>query len=223
MDKIEISFRRETLCLFSILILLTVVSLYGVWTTGSTTGLFISEMNLGDVDIAACPTFWYLLEDLEGEDIEIYYTQSTGNNIQGIMAGEIDAFISGRALHPEEPNLNREVLGPGFSFISQESKEVFTKDLDEHQFYTDRDAGEVINNFDVITQDNLKNVENIYSHLDNGIGITSIENTDYSRSEVVHVLDEHGSRHRYSRTPSLYYTDELEDENIEHIVRLLEE
>ncbi len=213
------------------LILIFVLIVLWIHVSGNMTGFSISDSPIEEEEnnishnmrIAACPTFYYMLSILEDEKFEVYPTESTGQSIYGISTGQADAFISGRALRPDEPNLNREILGPGFSFISEDGKVVFLEDLDKHQFYTDEDKEDVINTFDNITDDNLESTEDVYEYLENGIGITSLENTDYSRSEVVNILDGNGFRHRYSRTPSLYYTDEIEDEKIEYIVGFLEE
>lgn len=222
MSTITIALSRKTLYILSAIAIVSISGFLVLSVENEITGMFLG-VDLEGNEIASCPTFWHMLEGLEDEDLEKYYTESTGQNVQGVLSGDIDAFISGRALHPEEPDLNRKILGPGFSFISDESREVFVGSLDEYEFYTDESKEEVIDSFEGITDDNLHRVEDVYGYLENGLVITSLENTDYSRGEIVHVLYENGSRHRYSRTPALYYTDELGENKAEYIAELLRE
>ncbi len=179
--------------------------------------------NLEDIRAASCPTFWNKLYLLELNGMSITKTSSTSESIDLLESGVVDVFISGRALLPDDPELLKKIIGPGFSFISDQGMIVPLESFNKHQFYTDQNKDEVIGNFSGITDDNLKGVEDVYGYLDYGIVITSLENTDYSRSEVVHVVDRDGSRYRYSRTPTLYYTDEVGDEKIEYIAGILEE
>jgi len=61
---------------------------------------------------------------------------------------------------------------------------------------------------------NISQVENVYQYMDEGIIITSWENTDYNRAEIIHLLENNGRRVKLSRQATAYYKDKsinLED------------
>ncbi len=55
--------------------------------------------------------------------------------------------------------------------------------------------------------DNIQEVKNVYEHLNDGIVITSWENTDYAKANIVHVMKDNGERIKLSRRPTIYCPD----------------
>ncbi len=163
-----------------------------------------------EVTVASCPTFYYMLDKLEKEGIEVVKTRSTAESMEKLIDGKADFFISGRALMPEEPDFFAEVIGPGFSFIYKESIYMHEKEMAHVPFYTDLSTSKIKERFPLIDE-NLYEVGDVYDYLEEGIGITSFENTDYSRSKVVHVFQDNGNRSRYSRIPVIYYLEKKDD------------
>lgn len=86
-------------------------------------------------------------------------------------------------------------------FLSDIEKTIKTKDLNKYQMYTDLDDKLISS---ILNLDNIKKVENIYQYLNQGIVVTSWENTDYSKAQIVHVFDDNGNRLTLSRQPTLY-------------------
>ena len=144
--------------------------------------------------IAACPTFHYLLEE---NDIR---SRSTAESISYFLEGEVDAFISGRMLKPGEPDLSYEIIGPGYSFIFYKELVILEKEMGNYLFYTDLDG--VSEDFPYIKK--IEKVSDVYNYIEEGIVITSAENTDYSKAEIVSVFKDNGERVRLSRTPIMY-------------------
>ncbi len=151
--------------------------------------------------VAACPSYHHLLEELDVIGIR---TGSTKESIELVEKGEAQAFISGRALKPEEPGYEYKVIGEGFSLLYSEpltftEHEIKEKDI---YFFTDQEVGEVKEKLSFI--DEVEKVENVYEKISEGVVVTDIENTDYEKAEMVTVYQEDGSRSEYSRTPVLY-------------------
>ncbi len=158
-----------------------------------------------DLKIAGCPTFYYLLENLEKEGFSVIKTASTAESLAYLGLGVVDFAISGRRLVPSEPEFSFKVIGDGFSVFSGQSFTILDKEMDLYNFFTDLDVEEILEKFEYISKDKIFEVEDVYDYLDYGIIITSSQNTDYSRAEIVNIFLENGKRHRYSRIPHLYY------------------
>jgi len=156
---------------------------------------------------AACPTFYYLLDELKEMGFKTIKVNSTAESLYYLQGGGADLVISGRMLKPEEPRFSFEVIGPGYSFLAKKEIAVLEEEMAEHQFFTDLAPEDIINQFTYILEDRITKTNKIYDYLSEGIIITSVENTDYSISEIVHVFRGDGSRHRFSRTPIIYYSD----------------
>ena len=156
--------------------------------------------------VAACPTFYYILEKIE-EDFNTVKTNSTGESIRYLEEGEVDFAIGGRALFPEEPGFFFEVIGEGYSFISQEEIIIFEEEMGDFNFFTDLKKSEVLTNFPFLPKEKIEEVTNVYDYLEQGVVVTSLENTDYSKGGPVYLIDESGSKVRSSRTPTVYYSD----------------
>ncbi len=168
-----------------------------------------------EIVVAGCPTFYRYLEQIENEiGFETLKTGSTGDSLEKLFEGNADILISGRALRPEEPALRGIVIGEGFSFISENSMQIYSRNLGEFDLYTDLESKKVASYFESIEKEYLEEVEDVYKKIEKGIAITSVDNTDYSRSEVLHVYEDYKTRHRFSRAPILYFDPEKIDESI---------
>ncbi len=160
---------------------------------------FYISIGEDDLTVAACPTFHYLLDDFDN----YVKTNSTAESISLFLNGEVDAFISGRALKPSEPDIPFEVIGSGYSFLYQVGGAILEREMNHYQFYTDLEG--VSEDFPYIEK--IEKVEDVYEYIDKGIVITSVINTDYSKGEVVSVFQDNGERVRLSRTPVMYSYD----------------
>ncbi len=169
------------------------------------------------IRIATCPTYYEVGENMNTEEYEVIKTASTAESLSLINNDEVNMILAGRMLKPEEPQLLFEISGVGYSFISDKELSIQEEEIAAYNFYTDLSSNYIIDTFSHMISDNVSEVENIYSYLDQGIGITSAENTDYSRGNLVHIYNRDGTRLSFSRTPILYYSDpshEYEAKNI---------
>ncbi len=168
-----------------------------------------------EIIVAACPTFHYMLEKIESNKVKVIKTESTGESLSLLDQEMVDLVISGRALKSTEPKFSFKKIGHGYDFIF--SKEVFIleEEMQFIPFYTDLPLENIIEDFPFISEDNLKKTEDIYSVLDKGVVITSLEGE--IRGEIVHVLQGNGERVRLSRLPRLYYLPNLEEEKLKLI------
>ncbi len=169
--------------------------------------------------VAGCPTFYYMLDELSNDGVGVIKTDSTAESFYLLQQGKADLIIAGRALMPEEPKFPFEIIGPGYSFISEKELLILDKEMGDYDFFTDLPSKEIIEKFPYIIHDKISKVENVYDYLSEGIIITSVENTDYSKSEIVHVYKEDGFRHRFSRAPIIYYSKT--SNNLDYIKNLL--
>lgn len=175
------------------------------------------------VAIAACPTFHYLLEALEGKSgINTIKTQSTAENIEMLKNDQVDLIISGRALKADEPDFEWEIIGPGYDFIFVEEIAIMENEMVFIPFYTNLDKDKIINDFHNISDDNLTQVENLGDYLKEGIVITRLERLS-EEENIVHIFKLDGSRIRLSRTPRLYYSKDLSQEKLDLIINLVRE
>lgn len=158
--------------------------------------------------VAACPTFYYMLEELKIIGLKTIETNTTAESLYYLEQGKADLIIAGRALKPGEPEAFFKIIGPGYSFLADREFAISEKEMINYRFFTDLSLKELTEKFPHIAKDKITVANNIYDHLSDGIIITSIENTDYSRAEIVHVFREDGSRHRFSRTPVIYYLNQ---------------
>lgn len=193
-------------------------------------GLFVFSNKEGDsrpatdkslsqekIKIAVCPTYFKIAEKINTEKYEIIKTDSTAGSLALLDNQKVEMVLSGRVLKPEEPQFSSEIIGFGYSFISDKELLIQEKEMRDYNFFTDFSSSEIIDKFSYIIPDKISEVENVYNYLDRGIIITSVENTDYSKSEIVHIYKEDGSRHRFSRTPIIYYSDSLNRDIIENL------
>ncbi len=172
--------------------------------------------------VAACPTFYYLLEKLEENGFSVLRTKSTAESFYLLEKEEVDAAISGRATSPGEPDFSFNVIGPGYSFLSSKEKVIMENEMGFVDFFTDMEKEIILNDFPFISENNLRQINDVYDYLEEGVIITSVLNTDYSRGRVVHVFRENGERVRLSRTPVFYY-QEKEKERLRPALSIIEE
>lgn len=152
--------------------------------------------------IAVCPTYYHLEEKINKEKIELIKTNSTAESINLLKEKKVEAILTGRLLKPNEPFFDFLVIGKeGYSFLNQSEKIIFEEDLKKYSIYTDLNLEEIKSNF---STDQVFAVENVYDFLDQGIVITSWENTNYSKAKIVHLLEKNGKRNILSRRLNLY-------------------
>lgn len=169
------------------------------------------------IRIAVCPTYFKAVETINIEKYEIIKVESTAEGLFLLDNHIVELVLSGRALKPEEPQFLSEIIGHGYSFIFDKELLIQEKEMGNYNFFTDLSASEIIDKFSYIIPDKISEVENIYNYLKQGIVITSLENTNYSKGEIVHIYKEDGSRHLFSRTPIIYYFDPLNKDIIKDV------
>ncbi len=170
------------------------------------------------ITVATCPTFYYLFEGLEKNNINVVKTNFTAESLHFLQKNEVDLIVTGRKLKPEEPQFLSEIIGFGYSFISDREFLIQEKEMGNYNFFTDLSSSEILDNFSYISPEKISEVENVYNYLNQGVVITSAENTDYSKSEIVHIYREDGSRHRFSRTPIIYYSSFLDKSVVQNFI-----
>lgn len=165
------------------------------------------KKDLKQIKIAICPTYQYLKEEINNYGYEVVKTKSTAQSINLLRKGEVNIVLSGRKPMPNESDLAYKIilLPNRYSFLSKNSKTVFSEELKSLVVYTDQDTQAIKTIFNI---DNVKKVENVYMFLDKGIVITSWDNTDYKKASVVHILENNKNRHQNSRIPIIYSKDE---------------
>jgi len=184
--------------IFIILLSLIVLSLV-------ISNIFASNKKL--LVIAACPTYYYeLIDQLDPKKYELFFSESTSRSVALLENNLVDAIISGRTLKPNEIDTYSLVLGKGYSFLSNVEMVVLADDLKNYNIYTDLEAEEIKNIFPI---NEISQVDDIYNHIDDGIIITSWENTDYNKAEIVHLMENNGRRVKLSRQPTIHYTNQL--------------
>ena len=170
--------------------------------------------------VAACPTHHHMLPALDRGDFQTTRASSTGESLKMMKEGEVDLVISGRNLKPGEPELESLKLAEGYSFLAEEGFSITEDEMEEYNFYTDLDKDSVINDFLSITKENLTQVEDVYEKSDDGIVVTSFENTDYEKAEIVNIYDGFGRRVEKTRRPTLFFREENRDK-AEEIINLI--
>jgi hypothetical protein len=155
------------------------------------------------IKVASCPTFIKAAYSLNPETYEVVATESTSQSIQLLEESKVGFVLSGRTLKPDEPSFDKLVLGNGYSFLANEEITLSEKDLANYPVFTDIDISEieVLFGFNSVTE-----VSDVYAYLDKGIVITSWDNTDYTKAQIVHIFNNDGMRNKYSRRPTIYYS-----------------
>jgi len=195
-------FSRKTkiYILISTAIVLTV--LFSIAKLLSDKNTNIDEDELVNVKIAACPSMLEFLEGKKLDNISIIKTANTATSLQLLSSGRVDYILSGRPLKPDEGDYQQIFLNKnGYSFLSSFDDYVFFNDLQEVEVYTDQSLSEIETNL------NLKKlifIDDVYSRPEPSFAISSWDNTDYSRTNILQVLNPDNTRYNLSRTPILY-------------------
>ena len=160
------------------------------------------------IKIAVCPTYHKMGKNIDVEEYEFIETKSTAESLNLLKSNDVYMVLAGRVLKPTEPKLKSLLVKKeGYSFLSDQVKVVKAKDLNNYEIYTDLDGALVKKVFSI---KKINQVDDVYKFLDKGIVITSWENTDYARAEIVHVLEDSGERVDLSRRPTLYFSQTYE-------------
>lgn len=153
------------------------------------------------IKVAACPTCYELSKKLDLEKYQVIKTNSTAQSIAFVESEQADMILAGRTLKPDEPRMDKLLIEEGYSFLSNRGATIFIDQLDEYNVYTDLDEQELKEKLSI---EKIQTVNNVYEYLDKGIIITSWENTDYDKAEIVHLLEKNGERVKLSRRPTVY-------------------
>lgn len=164
--------------------------------------------NIEKMKISACPTFQSFFE--ENEKIDLIRSNSTSQSLSLLKNWTVDYAIGWRTPKPNE-NFEYKNLWSGYSFLSKNSQTISDQDLQKIKFYTDLQQVSDIKK--IFWIQSLEKVENIYDYIQENIIISSWENTDYSKANIVHVLRPNWERYIESRIPILYCKEKC-DKNI---------
>jgi len=163
-----------------------------------------------EVRIATCPTFQDVLYET---DFLVRETQSTSESLHLLKRGYVDYVLWWRTPKPGEIYQEYKILWSGYSFLSKNSLTISDNELQTQVFYTDLDDLDNIKK--IFWIQNLEKVENIYDYVQENIIITSWENTDYEKADIVHVLHTSWERYIESRIPVLYCREKCDEEIID--------
>jgi hypothetical protein len=162
------------------------------------------------IKIAVCPTYHKMAKNINAKEYEFIETKSTAESLNLLKSNNADMVLAGRVLKPSEPKLKSFLVKKeGYSFLSDQGKVVKVRDLNNYEIYTDLDDTLIKKSFPI---KKINHVNDVYKFLDKGIVITSWENTDYARAEIIHVLEDSGERTALSRRPTLYFSQAYEKE-----------
>ncbi len=170
--------------------------------------------------VGACPTFHYLIYDLQEEGYSTVRLGSPAEGFQRTEEGEVDLFLSSRGVGQGEPDFPSLNLEPGYVFLFREEAVLLEKEMGTVNFYTDQPAEEVLESFPYIPKENLKKVGDVENYLQEGVVITSIENE--KKGEPVHVREETGRRLRLTVVPRLFYSPEVSEKEALAIKEILD-
>ena len=193
--------------------------IFAAYSSINDVSLLRAEVGNG-YSVAGCPTHHSLLPGLDNGDFKTVRTASTGESVRLFRREDVDFIISGRKLKPNEPDLESEKLGEGYSFLAESTLSITEDEMADLQFFTDQNPEKLVSEFEGLSKENLKYVEYPYTRIDDGIVITSFENTDYSKGELVHIYDGFGRRVEKTRRPTLFFREEDRDK-AEEIINLI--
>lgn len=176
---------------------------------------------LSKIKIATCPTFYEDIKKLDQEKFELIFTNSSTESLDLLANANVDIVLSGRILMPEEQYFDYEIIDNAknyYSFLSNNSKHIYTDDFDSYSFFTDLELEKIKKDLSI---KNIYKVDNVYDYLNDGVVITSWDNTDFTKSYIVHVLNSDTSRLKISRIPILYYKSDFELQIILEVKNIL--
>ncbi|MDD4106723.1 MAG: hypothetical protein PHX84_02120 [Candidatus Shapirobacteria bacterium] len=186
-----------------IISLFLVAGVIALFSTSKSHPMVLSEKddNSQKFVIAACPSCYELALKLDPDLYTIVKTGSTSESLALLEAGKVDSIFAGRTLKPGEPQLEAHVVKEGFSFLSSSEITISKRELNNHIIYTDLETEQLKSELGL---NNITHVEDVYNYLNKGVVITTWENTDYSKANIVHVIEDDGQRLALSRRPTLY-------------------
>ncbi len=189
--------------LFGIFLLIIVIFLISFFSMKS-------QQNT-DIKIALCPTYYYLENTLVSNDYEVIKTDSSSESFNLLKNNSVGLILTGRTAKPSEiiSDLDFIIVGKeDYSFLGKESDIIYNDQMQELNFVTDLDEEDLKSKFPI---KNIRKVEDVYDFIDNEIIITSWENTDFDKAEIVHVLNRTGEREPLSRKLNIYYVKSNEN------------
>lgn len=172
------------------------------------------------VKIAACPTCLTLAQKLDSSKYQVIPTDSTQKSLELLHQGFIEMFIAGRTLLPQEPELDYRIIQKGYSLLSSQTAIIHQSDLSRYPLFTDLDPEKIKTLFLV---HHVAVVDDVYSFLNQGVVITSWENTDHARAEMIHLLNSNGRRVPLSRQPTLYCLEKCNDHVFQDLLDIVDE
>lgn len=172
------------------------------------------------VKVAACPTCFPLLESKisNSPEYDLIFTGSTGESIRLLVNGQADMILAGRKLKPGEPDLDRHILEDGYSFLSSSQMLIYKEDLPDHRIFTDLDPEKIRSAFSL---PEVTEVNDVYEYLDQGVVITSWDDTDYSKAKIIHLYKKNGERVKLSRRPTLYCPGSCDDKKAKRLISII--
>ncbi len=180
------------------------------------------EELIKDLNIAVCPTFYYMGEKLEEEGFFVIRTESTCENLQLMEEGKAHFSISGRGLLENNPFFPSLTIGPGYVFLSNEPFVIRENKMNIVPFFTDISPEEIKKDFSDISDElTIEKVDNIEKYLEKGVVITSVINE--KKGKLVHLLREDDSRVRLARVPRLYYLPSVSEEKVKIVKNIVKE
>jgi hypothetical protein len=153
------------------------------------------------IRVAACPTCFDIIKNINTDKYEVIKTNSTAESLVLLQDQKVDMILAGRTLKSSEPQLDRILIKEGYSFLSEKNMTVHLDQLKDRVIYTDLDIGMMKND---LSLQKIERVSNVYDYVDKGIVVTSWENTDHTKANIVHVLEKSGKRFALSRQPTIY-------------------
>lgn len=206
---------RKIILIFSLILIIFFLS-YAIVLAGK------GKKNNSDFySVAACPTFYKILEtlEIENKNIKTIKTRSSTESLILLKNNRVDYVISGRALKPGEL-FNYRTIGKNnnyYSFLGKDELTIYYSDLNNYTFYTDLDLKKTREELKI---KNIVKTDNIYEHLEDGIIITSWNNTDLNLAKIITILNKDGSKLAKSRIPIIYFNNkEKEIKNIKEIIQ----
>lgn len=176
-----------------------------------------NEVSRGKL-IAACSIPYNKYKSLIPYPHKIIETSSTAESMELMKMNKVDLVISSRTKLTEERAEKGFVLKKGYAFLSNRQFFVFQEELSSYKIFTDQDVDLIK---DLFSLEEVEFVFNPYDFLDKGIVITSWDNFDYSKAELVHVFNNKGEVLLASRQPALYCLNSCEEGFFEEILSFL--
>jgi hypothetical protein len=126
------SFISRKINFITLIFVIVILYVFYVFQWTGNNPFLLKQENLS---IAACPTFYYLLDELESSGINVIRTNSTSESIYRLQNNQVDLIISGRKLRPEEPVLKYEVFGAGFSLLAEREIAIYENEMGGLSFF----------------------------------------------------------------------------------------